>query len=144
MVLTITWGDVIGGHADATFVHANGHTILRRVPSDLIETVGSKIKDWRDSLGNLNTVSAAQVAEFLGELGCEPDNSNEPIEAFKYPKQSKSKTEDAQGDDENPNLSEMNVSELRTLADELGIELGSKAKKAELISAIETHWSENK
>lgn len=130
--------DEANGTRHATFVHSSGHTLLRNVPADEVDNLKEVVREWRNTLPDVEKVTAAEVQTFLEGQGFThiPD-FNPPLVAFSFEKAEEEATDP-------DSLAAMTVPQLRAYAAELGLELGSELKKAELVAAITAKLNESK
>lgn len=128
--------DVANGVRHATFVHSSGHTLLRDVPHDEVETLKETVREWRNTLADVEGVTVEDVKAFCESQGFTPlPDFNPPLIAFGFAK--------AEAEAVDPDsLAAMTVAQLRAYGAELGLELGSELKKAELVAAIQAKLNE--
>lgn len=122
--------DEANGTRHGTFVHSGGHILLRDVPADKVEDLKETVREWRNTLSDVEKVTAAEVTAFLEDQGfpANPD-FNPPLVAYNF-----EKPDEAPADPDS--LAAMTVPQLRAYAAELGLDLGAEMKKAEIVEAI--------
>lgn len=130
--------DVAAGVRHATFVHSGGHILLRDVPHEEVETLKDTVREWRNTLPNVEGVTADEVTAFFDSQGFThlPD-FNPPLVAYSYAK--------AEGEAETTDpdsLAAMTVAQLRAYAADLGLTDTGELRKAELIAAIQAKLNE--
>ena len=125
----IYFTDAAEGVRHATFVHAGGHILLRDVPLDQVELLKDSVRDWRNTIQDIENLSAAEVLAFFASQGfSELTGFNPPLVAWSF-----TPAEAVDPD----SVASMTVPQLRALAAELGLEDTGELKKAELVAAIQ-------
>lgn len=127
--------DEANGTRHGTFVHSSGHTLLREVPADEVDNLKEVVREWRNTLPDVEKVTAAEVATFLeGQGYTHLPEFNPPLVAYTFAKEEEAADPFS--------IAAMTVPQLRAYAAELGLDLGAEMKKADIVAAITAKLNE--